>query len=150
MGFRAWQLYGSDGAEHAMLRGMAASILLMTAVMGLIVPALQPLFPSAAVASTVRNSGCPSPVVATAGYGEASLVFLVGTATRHTDGAGAADFLLGGACRFAIVEGRQQRNFVQRAEAIGLRYSSDARYDGFNMGSGRKITVAIFRSAGAP
>jgi 4-amino-4-deoxy-L-arabinose transferase-like glycosyltransferase len=149
MGFRAWQLYRSDGPEHAMLRGAASSVLLAAAIFGLVVPSLRAVFPSMTIARVVRDSGCVAPQVAAAGYGEDSVVFLVGTATRHTDGAGAAEFLRGGPCRFAIVEGRDERSFVQRAEAIGVRYSSGPRFDGFNIGNGRAITIAIYRSQGS-
>jgi 4-amino-4-deoxy-L-arabinose transferase-like glycosyltransferase len=150
MGFRAWQLYRSDGAEHALMRAAVAALLLVTAIFGLIAPALHPVFPSVALARIMRESGCRMPVAAAAGYGEASLVFLAGTATRQTDGAGAAEFLRGGECRFALVEARQERNFAQRAEAIGLLYSSGPRVEGFNMGNGRAVSVAVYRSGGPP
>ena len=48
-------------------------------------------------------------------------------------GSTAADFLLGGPCRFAFVESRQERAFVQRAEAIGLRYTPGPHIEGFNI-----------------
>ena len=72
-------------------------------------------------------------------------MFLVGTSTRLTDGAGAADLLREGYCRFALVEARQERAFVQRAEAIGLRYAPGPRIEGFNTNSGRAISIAIYR-----
>jgi 4-amino-4-deoxy-L-arabinose transferase-like glycosyltransferase len=150
MGFRAWQLYNSDGAEHALMRSFVAALLMTTAIFGLVVPALHSAFPSVTLAKILRDSGCSNPVAAAAGYGEASVVFLAGTATRQTDGAGAAEFLRGGECRFAFVEARQERNFAQRADAIGLLYSSGPRVEGFNLGNGRAITVAVYRSGGPP
>ncbi len=56
-------------------------------------------------------------------------MFLAGTSTELTDAAGAAEFLRGGACRFAFIEARQERNFSQRAEAIGLRYDAGPRIE---------------------
>jgi 4-amino-4-deoxy-L-arabinose transferase-like glycosyltransferase len=149
MGFRAWQLYRSDGVEHSLMRAFVAALLMAAAIFGLVVPALQSVFPSVAIARVLRDSGCSNPVAAAAGYGEASLVFLAGTETRQTDGAGAAEFLRGGECRFALVEARQERNFAQRADAIGLLYSSGPRIEGFNMGNGRSVTIAVYRSRGA-
>jgi hypothetical protein len=73
-------------------------------------------------------------------------VFLAGTDTRHTDGAGAAEFLNGGSCRFAFVESRQERAFAEAAEAIGLRYALGRRVDGFNISVGRRVSIAIFRA----
>jgi hypothetical protein len=85
-------------------------------------------------------------MVAAAGYHEPSLVFLLGTKTRLTDGQGAADFLREGGCRFALVESRYERAFVQRAETIGLRYASGARIEAFNINGGRALSLALYRS----
>ena len=43
---------------------------------------------------------------------------MTGTSTVLTDGSGAADFLGQGSCRFALVESRTERAFVQRAEDV--------------------------------
>ena len=93
-------------------------------------------------------SVCVGPKAAAAGFHEPSLVFMTGTATMLTDGSGAADFLGQGACRFALVESRSERSFLQRAEAIGLRYNAPVRIDGYNISQGRAISIAIFRSEG--
>jgi hypothetical protein len=100
------------------------------------------------LARFLRESGCAQPAAAAVGYHEPSLVFLAGTATRLTDTAGAAEFLRGGECRFAFVEGRQERSFAQRAEAVGLRYTAGPRLDAINISTGKPVTIAIYRSAG--
>jgi hypothetical protein len=87
-------------------------------------------------------------VVATFAYQEPSLVFLAGTDTRFTDGAGAAEFLNGGECHFALIDQRSERGFVQRANAIGLRYTLSQRIDGYNISIGKPVNLTIFRSAG--
>ena len=124
----------------------AAAILLSIAVYARIIPFLPNLFPSPAIARAVQSSGCTQPLVAAAGYHEPSLVFLVGTDTVLTDGIGAADFLLKGPCRFALIETRHARSFAQRADAIGLRYTPLPRIEGVNVGGGRNLSIAIFRS----
>jgi 4-amino-4-deoxy-L-arabinose transferase-like glycosyltransferase len=149
LGFLAWRLYQADGAEHALLRAVAAAILTAIAIFGLIIPSLGQLFPSPALARILRESGCAHPEAAAVGYQEPSLVFLAGTATRLADTAGAAEFLRGGECRFAFVEAREERSFAQRAEAMGLRYRAGPRIDAINVSTGRPITIAVFRSAGA-
>ncbi len=123
-------------------------LLLVTfALYAVILPSLPELFPSARLAAIMKASGCKDPVAALAGYHEPSAVFLLGTRTRLTDGSGAADFLRQGPCRFAMLEGqREQRSFVQRAEAIGLRYSTVSRVDGVNISIGKSAAIAIFRS----
>ena len=131
------------------MRAAVCAQLVMIAIFGAVVPLLRPFFSSTAVAEAV-NPNCARPLYAAAGYHEPSLVFLLGTTTLLTDGRGAADFLLRGGCRFAIVEAGHERSFVQRAEAVGLRYSPGARVEGFNYNGGRAITLAVYRSEVRP
>jgi 4-amino-4-deoxy-L-arabinose transferase-like glycosyltransferase len=149
MGLLAWRLYEMDGPEHSFLRAVTAGLLTGLANYSFVLPALGHFFPSPALARVMRDSGCIRPEAAAAGYEEPSLIFLAGTDTHLTDGAGAAEFLRGGPCRFAFVEARQEKSFIQRAEATGLRYSAGPRIDGFNVNSGRPITIAVFRSRDA-
>ena len=145
-GLRAWWLYEVDGAERSLLRACAASILLAMATFWGVIPSLTSLFPSDAVARAVHASECKSPQVAAAGFSEPSLVFLLGTDTLFTDAAGAADFLMRGPCRFAVIEAQQDRQFVRRAEVIGLRYDKGTRFSGFSIGSGSRIVFTIYNS----
>ena len=145
-GLVAWRLYQVDGAEQSLLRATAASVLLAFAVFGVVIPGLEAAFPAPALARVLRESGCPQPVAAAVGYHEPSLVFLAGTQTRLTDAAGAAEFLAGGECRFALVEQHFERSFATNAEAIGLRYSQGPRIEAFNISNGRSVTLAVFRS----
>jgi 4-amino-4-deoxy-L-arabinose transferase-like glycosyltransferase len=147
-GFFAWRFYETDGAARSFLRAAVASLLISVAVFGVITPLLRPLFPSAWIASSIYTQ-CDDPQFAAAGYHEPSLVFLLGTATRLTDGQGAADFLREGACRFALIEARQERAFVQRAEAIGLRYAPNQKIEAINYNGGRWMTISVFRSEAA-
>jgi 4-amino-4-deoxy-L-arabinose transferase-like glycosyltransferase len=147
MGLFAWRLFELDGAERSLLRTCMASILLAITLFGLLIPSATALFPSASLATAIRSSECGRPLTAAAGYYEPSLVFLLGTSTRLTDAAGAADFLRDGSCRFAILEGRHERIFAQHAEAFGLRYSPVTRIEGFNFSLGRPANIAVFRSA---
>lgn len=149
-GFRAWWLYDNDGAERAVLRACAASILLAIAVYAVMIPALRSIFPSDLVARVIRGVDCEDPEVASAGFHEPSVVFLLGTPTQLTDGAGAADFLRRGGCRIAVVEARHERSFAVRADALGLRYTRIARIDATNLVRGRPMTVTIYRSQERP
>jgi 4-amino-4-deoxy-L-arabinose transferase-like glycosyltransferase len=147
-GLFAWWLYDDNRAERSLLNAGAAALFLSAAVYGIVVPALTPLFPSVEIARVLRNVVCVGPKAAAAGYHEPSLVFMTDTSTLLTDGSGAADFLGHGSCRFALVEGRSERAFAQRAEAIGLRYNVATRIEGYNFSQGKAISVAVFRSEG--
>ena len=146
-GLFAWWLYDVDGPERALLRGMAASVLVGITVYATTFPAMPSLFPSELVSEAVHATGCEAPHVASTGYyQEPSLVFLLGTDTKFTDAAGAAEFLKGGDCRFALIDARSERNFIQRANAIGLRYALSERISGYNISIGRPVRLTVFRS----
>ncbi|HEY5310386.1 MAG TPA: phospholipid carrier-dependent glycosyltransferase, partial [Casimicrobiaceae bacterium] len=147
-GLFAWWLFEDSRAEGSLLNATVAAALLAAGIYGVVVPSLTTLFPSAEIARALRNVVCVGPKAAAAGFHEPSLVFMTGTDTMLTDGSGAADFLGQGSCRFALVEQRSERGFVQRAEAIGLRYNVATRIDGYNISQGRAISIAIFRSEG--
>jgi len=147
-GLVAWWLFEESRAERSLLNAVLAAALLAAGVYGVVIPSLTTLFPSAEVARALRNVVCVGPKAAAAGFQEPSLVFMTGTDTLLTDGSGAADFLAQGSCRFALVESRSERGFIQRAEAIGLRYNAPTRIDGYNISQGRAVSIAIFRSEG--
>ena len=89
-----------------------------SALYGVVVPALTPLFPSAEIARALRNVVCVGPKAAAAGFQEPSLVFMTGTSTLLTDGSGAADFLKPG--QLPVRAGRS---------ALGARFCPARRSD---------------------
>ncbi len=149
-GLWAWWLYQADGAEHSLLRAMVASWLLAVAIYAVIIPSLGTAFPAIALARIINEANCKPAMVATAGYQEPSLVFLIGTETAMVDGTDAAEFLRPGGCRFALVEARHERAFLRRADAIGLRYASPQRFDGYNYSVGRAVSISVYRAEAAP
>jgi 4-amino-4-deoxy-L-arabinose transferase-like glycosyltransferase len=151
IGLFAWRLYEVDGPERSLLRGMVTSVLVAITVYAITFPALPALFPSALIANDLRATGCEAPQVAATGYyQEPSLVFLLGTKTLFTSGAGAAEFLQRGPCHFALIDARSEGNFIQRANAIGLRYALAERMAGYNVSIGRPVALAVFRSMAKP
>ena len=149
-GLFAWQLYDQEGAERAFTRAVEGVALMAIGIYAVVVPSLEPAFPSVALAEILREAPCAAPLAASAGYEEPSLVFLAGTKTHLTDAAGAADFLLPGGCRFAFVEARQQRTFALRAEAIGLRYNRGPLVEGYDISIGKSVSIAVFETVSAP
>jgi 4-amino-4-deoxy-L-arabinose transferase-like glycosyltransferase len=149
-GLFAWQLYDQEGAERAFTRAVEGAVLMAIGIYAIVVPSLEPAFPSVTLAEILREAPCADPLAASAGYEEPSLVFLAGTKTRLTDAAGAADFLLPGGCRFAFVEARQQRAFALRAEAIGLRYNRGPLVEGYDISIGKAVSIAVFETVSTP
>jgi 4-amino-4-deoxy-L-arabinose transferase-like glycosyltransferase len=149
-GLWAWWLYAADGAEHSLLRAMVAAGMLAIAIYGVIVPSLTTAFPSAALARIVHAANCRPATVAAAGYQEPSLVFLLGTDLAMVDGTDAAEFLLQGGCRFALVEARHERAFLRRADALGLRYLPPQHVDGYNYSIGRAVSIAVYQAEALP
>jgi len=150
-GLLAWRCFQEEGAEQALLFATAASVLVSVGIAGFVIPSLDTLFPSETLAGVLRQSDCAHPTAVTAGYGEPSLVFLAGRFAGLTDtnGAGAADFLHQGSCRFALVESRQEPAFAARAEAIGLHYQRRASVQALNLGHVRRVEIAVFQSEAA-
>jgi 4-amino-4-deoxy-L-arabinose transferase-like glycosyltransferase len=147
-GLFAWWLFEDSRAERSLLNAVIAAMFMALGVYGVVMPSLTTLFPSAEIARALRNVVCVGPKAAAAGFHEPSLVFMTDTSTLLTDGSGAADFLAQGSCRFALVERVSERSFLQRAEAIGLRYNAPVRIEGYNISQGRAVSIAIFRSEG--
>jgi 4-amino-4-deoxy-L-arabinose transferase-like glycosyltransferase len=145
-GLFAWWMYDDYHAERSLLNAIAAAWALAVCVWGIVVPSLTPLFPSVEIARALRSVECVGPAAAAAGFGEPSLIFMLGTQTVLTNGSGAADFLQQGSCRFALVEAREEKAFAQRAETIGLHYAIITRIEGYNYSIGRSASIAVFRS----
>jgi hypothetical protein len=120
--------------------------LLFTAVFGVVAPRLQTLWISPRLAAAVaRQAACPQPAVASTGFSEPSLVFLVGTRTALLEPADAADFLNGGPCRIALVEHRREPEFEARLARLGRPALLGERVQGLNLNGGRRLDIGVYR-----
>ncbi len=124
--------------------GLAAAALLYAGTYGAVLPAVEGVWVSRQAARAVAAlKPCPSSVVASAGYAEPSLVFLLGTGTRLTHGAGAAHHLAADrACALALVDQREEAAFraaLGGAEPVGL-----ARLTGFNYNTGKPVRLTLY------
>ena len=151
-GLFAWWLYEADGAERSLLRGMVASMLIAITVYAVIVPVAAGAVSERADRRRVareRLRAAASRVAA--GYQEPSLVFLLGTDTRFTDGAGAAEFLRQGAMPLRADRGAQraQLRAARRGDRPALRARASASR-AINISIGRPVSIAVFRSTETP
>jgi 4-amino-4-deoxy-L-arabinose transferase-like glycosyltransferase len=111
-----------------------------------LLPHLDRLWLSRAVAAAVP-AGTP---VAAAGYHEPSLVFLLGTRTLLTDGAGAGQFLLSTPGAAAVVDSDDQSAFLSTVTAAGRTARKVASADGLNYSRGRPTHLDIWELDGRP
>jgi 4-amino-4-deoxy-L-arabinose transferase-like glycosyltransferase len=145
----AWRLQAQGRFVEAMPLAVAATLILAWGVYGLGPRTLPSLWPSPKLAAYARGLDCPNPAFLSAGFNEPSLVFLVGTDLELESGPRAAEFLAGGPCRMAFVEGRMAKGFADRAAALGLAPTPIGRVEGININGGKQLDIAVYRSADA-
>ncbi len=97
---------------------------------------------AAAAEKSLARPGDPPPTLA--GYTEPSLVFLLGTDTRLTDGRGAADAAAaeGG---LALVEESERPAFQARLAELEADANEVGSVAGFNYSRGRHVLIRIYR-----
>lgn len=83
--------------------------------------------------------------VFSSGYGEPSLIFLVGTETETGAANDAAEFLKTNADGIAAVDIRGGSQFLQAADARGLVLEQLGRVAGFNYSKGRKVDIGLYQ-----
>jgi hypothetical protein len=99
---------------------------------------------AAAAAKALARPGDPPPSLA--GYVEPSLVFLLGTETRQTNGRGAAE---AGAAQggLALVEDSEQPAFLAHLAELEADATQLGSVSGFNYSHGRRVHIRIYRIA---
>ena len=145
----AWSALRRGAGEGALALAVAASALMSPAVFGMTQPVMASLKVSPRLAAIRDRLPCPHPRVASLGYREPSLVFLVGTdlATPATAEEAVA-FLRAGGCRLVFVEGREQAAFA--AAATGLDTTRVGTVSGFNINGGKPVALAAYATGLAP
>ncbi|MDR7115865.1 4-amino-4-deoxy-L-arabinose transferase-like glycosyltransferase [Caulobacter sp. BE254] len=137
-------------AAIALVTAGALGIAAHAALVGLLVPRLEPLLLSPRLEKALEQAdlaprgGAPGPVAVT-GYSEPSMVFLLGTTTELTDPAGAAQAVAQG--RPAVVEGRQDKAFRAALAALGQAARPAGVVDGFDYSDGDKERLTLYRGA---
>jgi 4-amino-4-deoxy-L-arabinose transferase-like glycosyltransferase len=137
-------------AATALVTAGAIGIAAHAALVGLLIPRLEPLLLSPRLeraleqADLAPRSGAPGPVAVT-GYAEPSMIFLLGTTTELTDPVGAAQAVVQG--RPAVVEGRQEKAFQAALAAQGQTARPAGVVEGFDYSDGDKERLTLYRGA---
>ena len=143
----AWSFFTRAALLDSLAASVVASMLLAAGVFGLAQPVLRSLQISPRLAEVAQRLRCDAPQVATVGYREPSLVFLVGTELQMLEsGAEAARFLSEGECRMAFVEQRFQQDFDAEVARSGVKPLLSTRVSGFNLNNGRRLDIGAYAS----
>ena len=142
-------LNGRSMPARAFAMSLAAgAVLLHAATFGLVIPALDSVWVVPRVVAAVhRHAPCARPLVASAGLHEPSLVFLTGTATDLTSANGAAEFLQAEGCRIALVERREESQFLARLNALGRSATLRERIVGIPIGRVRRVDIGLYTAS---
>ena len=125
---------------RAATAAIVASALVLAALFGGVLPRLTALFPAQELARLVP----PGAPVAVSGYHEPSLVFLLGTHTKLTDGGGAAAFLLDTPGAVVAVDQRDEADFLARVRAGGRSPDALGEVTGMNLARGRPVDLMVW------
>jgi 4-amino-4-deoxy-L-arabinose transferase-like glycosyltransferase len=128
---------------------LVASQLTSLSTFGRLLPNLEVIWPSRVVVQAVRAyADCASPQLASTGYEEPSLVFLLGTETRLTDPVQAAAFLAGSPpCRFALVSEDRRAVFDAASTRGAIGTEVLAQFDAFNYSKGAWQRLTLYAPA---
>lgn len=127
------------------LASVAAAFVVLPLTFQALLPGLDGLWVSRSLREAIAQTLGPGPhSVASAGFSEPSLVFLLGRQTRFVDGASAAHLLLEGTVEAAIVTDREDAAFRAATERAGP-VERIARVGGINYSKGQRLTAGIYR-----
>ncbi len=145
----AWALHTPRLTPRSFAAVLAVGALLLhTATFGFVLPALQTVWVTPRlVAAIQRHAGSPHPQVAAVGFHEPSLVFLTGTDTKLVFAREAAEFLLGAEGRVAIVEKRDEPEFLAQFAALERSPVLRERVTGISIGRFGRVDIGVYTFA---
>jgi 4-amino-4-deoxy-L-arabinose transferase-like glycosyltransferase len=142
-------LYLRRARVAAFLVAAMAALVFYPTITALAAPHLTALWVSPRAAALAGEYAKPGdPPVAAAGYIEPSLMFALGSETRLTDGAGAAEIgaYQGG---LALVEDSERAAFLARLAELETDAAPLGELTGFNYTRGRKVHITLYRVTAA-
>ncbi len=134
---------------NALAAAIAVAGVLYATLFQSILPRLDAFWPSrnAALLVDAAFPGRSHPAIAAAGYAEPSLVFLLGTGTLLTTGAGAADRLIEDRRAAALVALDQEGAFQGRLAGAGIVVRQLGETRGYNYSKGRWTSLRLYARA---
>ncbi len=133
-------------AQAAVAVSLAGALLTYGLAFHTLLPSLDRMWVSQRIAAMLP----PGTPVAAAGFHEPSLVFLLGTETRLTNGPEAGRFLLATPDAVAVVEAGDEPEFHATIDAAGRKVRLIGNVDGFNYSRGRPVRLDVWDLEGKP
>lgn len=134
----------------ALLAAVLSAFIFYPLLMWGMAPRLSDIWVSPRLAALVAKDRLPDdPPVVAAGYDEPSLVFLLGTQTQIATGLRAADLAAAGG-GLALIEGRQNKDFLNELGHLRAAAVVVDRLAGINYSHGRPVAITIYRVTPPP
>jgi hypothetical protein len=125
---------------------IGAAMLFHMVVFSGVIPALSRIHVSSAIAAKIADLPTPPVAIATSGYQEPSLVFLLGRDLLLLDPKEAALFLVEAPGGLALIEARQQAAFLEVASQLELGLMPPLQVNGFNISKGQDVLILLYRA----
>ena len=125
---------------------IGAAMLFHMIVFSGVFPALSRIHISSAIAAKIADFPTPPAAIATSGYQEPSLVFLLGRDLLLLDPTEAALFLIEAPGGLAIIEQRHQATFLDAASQLKLGLATPIQLSGFNISKGQEVVILLYRT----
>jgi hypothetical protein len=139
--------HAAAASPAVLAAAVAISGILMNGVVAAVVaPSLKTIWVAPRLADAIKgHAQCPQPQVASAGFEEPSLIFLVGTRTQLVDGDEAARFLAEGGCRIALITTNDEPAFIATLAGLSKQPELLEQIPGMNIGKVRKEDIGVYR-----
>ena len=145
MGY-GWRWH-KTGESYPIFAMLVAGAIFHSITLGGLLPRLDDLHLSARVEAAISKIGLTDRPVAAAGYHEPSLVFLLGGDVLLFSPSDTALFLAEGTDGVAVVANSVRREFINTANAVGVRLAGRASIRGFNYSRGQPTRLIIYTVA---
>ena len=144
-----WQIFGHDrlrlGPDSAPVAILTGLLVLVPGLAG-VLPQLDPLWLSRSAAELVAVERAPGERIASSGYTEASLVFLLGTDTEFLAPDETASALARHHIALALVEKQGDAAFRTALASRSLAPHAFGQVQGLNYSNGKRLTLTLYRA----
>ncbi|MCH8138507.1 MAG: cbb3-type cytochrome c oxidase subunit I [Proteobacteria bacterium] len=141
-----------DRLVHAVTAATLGAAIVYASALGIVLPAAENLWLSRTAALAVARHGngaaAAGAPVAVAGYGEPSIVFLLGTKTRLVSPDEAAKLLVETPGALALIAKSHEARFLEVSGNLGRRPDLLQTLSGLNYSRGRPVTLVLYGGGG--